>query len=287
MDRQRDLVLVIGATGKQGGAVASELVGAGYRVRAMTRKPESDAAQALHRVGAEIVYGDLDDEASLGEALDDAWGAFSVQNTWETGVQREEDQGKRFARVARDAGVRHFVYSSVASAHRNTGIPHFDNKFRIEETVRGLGFPSHVVIRPVSFMENFLLPAFKPGIDRGTLAMAIEPRTPLQMIAVADIGRYGRHAFEQHQQLNGRAIDIAGDELTMPDVAGILSDITGRTISFVQTPIAEVRSFSEDYALMLEWFDRVGYDADIEGNARTYGIPPTRFREWAHTVSWS
>ena len=102
--------------------------------------------------------GDLDDEASLRKALAGAWGVFAVQNTWEAGVEKEEEQGKRQARLAREAGVQHYVYSSVGSAHKNTGIPHFDNKWRIEETVRGLNFPSHVVLRPVFFMENLLAP---------------------------------------------------------------------------------------------------------------------------------
>ena len=87
---------------------------------------------------------------------------FGVQNTWEAGVEREEVQGKRLATLARDAGVQHYVYTSVGSAHERTGIPHFDNKWRIEETVRGLRFPSHVILRPVFFMENLLAPS-SPG----------------------------------------------------------------------------------------------------------------------------
>ena len=100
----------------------------------MTRKPDSDQAKAFERDGVEMVAGDLDDEASLRKALAGAWGVFAVQNTWEAGVEKEEDQGKRQARLAREAGVRHYVYSSVGSAHKKTGIPHFDNKWRIEES---------------------------------------------------------------------------------------------------------------------------------------------------------
>jgi uncharacterized protein YbjT (DUF2867 family) len=280
-------VLVTGATGKQGGEVARELLARGYRVHAMTRKPEAEKAQELARLGAEIVQGDLDDQASIARALRGAWGTFAVQNTWEAGVEKEEAQGKSFAKAARDAGVQHFVYTSVASAHRKTGIPHFENKWRIEETVRALRFPSSVVIRPVFFMENFLSPGFKPGIDAGKLMMAIRPDTVLQMIAVQDIGKYGRWAFDEHAKLNGRAIDIAGDAHTMPEAALILSKAVGKPVEFVQQPIAEVRKFSEDYAIMLEWFDRVGYDADIEGTARESGIRPTSLAQWAAAAGWS
>ena len=280
-------ILVTGATGQQGGAVAHELLARGHRVRAMTRKPDSAAARKLAALGAEVVAGDLNDEASLGKPLAGAWGAFAVQNTWEAGVEGEEEQGKRFAKAARRAGVQHFVYTSVASAHRKTGIPHFENKWRVEETVRSLGFESHVILRPVFFMENWISPWFKPAIDQGQLAIGIRPQTVLQMIAVGDIGKYGLWAFEESRTLNRREIDIAGDARTMPETARIVGEAAGRPVQFVQVPIEEVRKFSADFALMLEWFDRVGYDADIPARSKESGIAPTSFPDWARQTSWS
>lgn len=281
-----NLILITGATGHQGGATARELLAKGARVRAMTRHPEGPQAAELKRLGAEIVQADFDDAASVERALHGVWGAFAVQNTWEAGVEREEVQGELFAKLARKAGVHHLVYASVASADKKTGIPHFDNKFRVEELVRSLGFPSHTILRPVFFMENWFLPSFLPGIQEGTLAMAIRPQTKLQMIAVHDIGKYGAWAFEHHTELNGRAIDIAGDEMTIPEAAKVLSRAVGHEVRFVQIPIEEVRKFSEDYAIMLEWFDRVGYSADIAARSTESGIRPTRFGDWTTTVSW-
>jgi len=281
------VILVTGATGQQGGAVARELLAAGHKVRAMTRNPDSEPAKALADLRAEVVQGDLNDTASLESALKGAWGAFAVQNTWEAGVDGEEEQGKLFAKIAREAGVQHFVYTSVASAQRETGIPHFDNKWRVEETVRSLGFPSYTIIRPVFFMENLVSPWFKPAIDEGTLAIGIKPDTRVQMIAVGDIGKYGRLAFEKHEELNGRAIDIAGDELSAPDAAAIIGEATGKTVSHFQVPIEQVREFSDDFATMLEWFDSVGYNADVASNATKYGIAPTPFKEWASAANWS
>jgi uncharacterized protein YbjT (DUF2867 family) len=272
------IVLITGATGKQGGAVARALAGKGFRLRAMTRKPEGDAAKAVAALGAEIVAGDLDNAASLKKALAGAWGVFGVQNTWEAGVEREEEQGKRMAQLAREAGVQHYVYSSVGSAHRRTGIPHFENKWRVEETVRGLKFPSHVIIRPVFFMENLPSPWFLHG-DK--LMTAMDPSTSLQMIAVEDIGKYGARAFTDAARLNGREIDLAGDAATMPQTASILSEALGRPIEFVRLPIEEVRKNSADFAMMLEWFDRVGYNADIPGLEREFGFKPFTLREWA------
>lgn len=280
-------VLVSGATGQQGGAIARELLDAGWAVRAMTRRPDGAAAQALAGLGAEVVHGDLDDEASLRRALAGAWGAVAVQNTWEAGVEREEEQGHRFARVAREAGVQHYLYQSVGSAHRQTGIPHFDNKWRVEETIRGLGFSSWVVLRPVFFMENLLSPWFRPYIDQGMLAFGMKPETRLQSIAVADIGKYGLRAFQRRDELNGRSIDIAGDALTAPEMAAVLSEVAGRPIRYQHVPLEEIRKGSEEYAIMLDWFDRVGYEADIEGNARAYDVAPTRFRDWAARQDWT
>jgi uncharacterized protein YbjT (DUF2867 family) len=272
-------VLVTGATGKQGGATARALRGKGFNIHAMTRKPESDAARAIARdTGAEIVQGDLNDPASLKKALTGMWGVFAVQNTWEAGVAGEEEQGKRIAQLAREAGVQHYVYSSVGSAHRNTGIPHFDNKFRIEETVRGIEFPSYVILRPVFFMENLPTPWFVNGDN---LYAALPPTTRLQMIAVDDIGQYSARAFTDAAKLNRREIDIAGDERTMPEAAAVLSSALGRSITFVQIPISEVRKNSEDFAAMLEWFERVGYNVDIAGLAREFGIRPTSLDAWA------
>jgi uncharacterized protein YbjT (DUF2867 family) len=252
----------------------------------MTRDPSKDAAKALGSLGAEVVAGDLDDPASVKKALEGCWGAFAVQNTWEAGVEKEEQQGKDFAKAAKEAGIQHLVYSSVGSANRNTGVPHFDNKARVEQTIAGLGFPSYVILRPVFFMENLSSPyLFKPKED-GLLAVALDPSTKLQMVAVADIGKYGLLAFEKADELNGKAIDFAGDSLTMPEAAGVIGEVAGRDIKHYRVPIEDVRSFSEDMALMFEWFDNVGYNADISGQQAKYGIRPTPFKEWAKTASW-
>ena len=272
-------VLITGATGKQGGATVRALAGKGFTLRAMTRHPESDAAKAVaSETGAEIVHGDLDDAASLKKALTGAWGVFGVQNTREAGVEGEEEQGKRLASLAREAGVQHFVYTSVGSAHRKTGIPHFDNKARVEDSIRAAGFPSYVIFRPVFFMENLTSPWFLNG---DTIYAAMRPDLKLQMISVDDIGKYVARGFTNADKLNRREIDLAGDEVTMSDVAMALSSGLGRNISFAQIPISEVRKNNDDFATMLEWFERVGFDVDIPSLEREFGIKGTRLVEWA------
>ncbi|MGH9383397.1 MAG: NmrA/HSCARG family protein [Vicinamibacterales bacterium] len=274
-------ILITGATGNQGGATARALAGKGFTIRAMTRKPTGEAAKAIAATGATIVEGDLDDLDSVRAALESAWGAYAVQNTWEAGVLKEEEQGHRFATAARDAGVQHFVYSSVGSAHRRSGIPHFENKSRVEDTVRSLGFASYTIIRPVFFMENLASPWF---LNDNKLYAALAPTTAVQMIAVSDIGKYGAKAFLEPDRLNRRELDIAGDEVTMPEAAAALSRGLGRQIDFVQIPISEVRKNSEDFATMLEWFEAVGYDVHIKSIAREFGIEPLSIEQWARTL---
>jgi len=249
-------ILITGVTGNQGGAVAKALQGTGLHLRGLTRKPDSEQAAALAHQGVDIVKGDLDDEGSLRRALDGVWGVFGVQNAGEVGAEREEAQGKRLAKLAREAGVEHYVYTSVGSAHKQTGVPHFDSKWHIEETVRGLRFPSHVILRPVFFMDNLLAPFSLQG---STLAWALGPSTRLQMIAVDDIGWFGARAFTDAAALNRREIDLAGDVRTMPEAAEILTEALGQPIAFAQTPIEQVRQYSKDIAVMLQWFEHVGY----------------------------
>jgi len=270
-------ILITGATGQQGGAVLRHLVGKGFELRALTRNPDSDKAKALAAQDVEVVKGDLDDEASLKAALQGAWGVFAVQNTWEAGVEKEEEQGRRIAKLAKEAGVQHFVYSSVGSAERETGIPHFDNKWRVEETVRVLDFPSFVILRPVFFMENLPSPWFLNG-DK--IVTALKPETKLQMVAVDDIGRIGAQAFTDTSKMRGREIELAGDEVTMPEATAILGKALGRQLEYMPIPMTEIRKNSEDFALMLEWFESTGYNADIAALNKDFGHMQ-RLDEWA------
>jgi uncharacterized protein YbjT (DUF2867 family) len=272
------LILITGATGRQGGATLRHLSKrGGFKLRALTRKPDSDAAKAVASLGAELVAGDFDDAASLERAMSGVWGVFSVQNTWAAGVEKEEEHGKRVAKIARDKGVQHFVYTSVGSADEKSGVPHFENKFRIEQTVKQLGFPSHVILRPVFFMENITSPGFLNG-DK--LTTALKPDTKLQMVAVDDIGKFSAKAFTDAEKFKGAEIDYAGDAVTMPEAAVALSELTGKTVSYQPIPIEAVRANSDDLATMLEWFDAGGYTADIPSLESQWGIRPMTLKQW-------
>ena len=257
----RRVILVSGATGQQGGTVARNLLERGFAVRALTRDTDKAAARELADLGAEVVSGDLEDRASIERVLDGVYGVFSVQQFMETGVEGEVRQGVLLADAARAAGVEHLVYSSVGSAHRETGIPHFESKFEVEEHVRASGVP-YTVLRPVFFMQNWEF--MREPILGGTLPQPLDPDKPFQMIDADDIGVFAAMAFDDPEPWIGREVDIAGDELTMPEIAGTLSRVIGRNVDYFQVPWEGFEEqMGEEYAVMYRWFNDHGYEANI------------------------
>lgn len=255
------VILVSGATGQQGGAVSRSLLERGFAVRALTRNPDKSEARELSDLGAEVVSGDLEDSASIESLLDGVYGVFSVQQFGEVGIEGEIRQGVQLADAAKAAGVEHLVYSSVGSAHRETGIPHFDSKFEVEEHVRASGVP-YTVLRPVFFMQNWEF--MREPIFGGTLPQPLDPDKPLQMVAVEDIGVFAAMAFEDPETWVGREIELAGDELTMTEIAATFSRVIGRNVDYFQVPWEGFEEqMGEEYAIMYRWFNDEGYEADI------------------------
>jgi uncharacterized protein YbjT (DUF2867 family) len=255
------VILVSGATGQQGGSVARNLLQGGFAVRALTRDTEKAAAKELADHGAELVSGDLEDRASIERVLDGVYGVFSVQQFWEVGVEGEVRQGVLLADAAKEAGVEHLVYSSVGSAHRETSIPHFDSKWEVEEHVRASGVP-YTVLRPVFFMQNWEM--MREPILGGTLPQPLDPDKPFQMIDAEDIGVFAAKAFDDPETWIGRELDIAGDELTMPEIAGLFSRVIGRNVDHFQVPWDGFeKQMGEEYTIMYRWFNDYGYEANI------------------------
>ncbi len=280
-------VLVTGATGQQGGAVARALLSRRHRVKALTRNPDSDAARRLASAGAEIVAGDLADTTSLAKAAGAVDTMFLMGSNVSAGAEEEARQGILAADAAKAAGVGHLIYSSVADANKKTGIPHFESKYRVESHLAGLGIPV-TISAPVAFMENAVSPWSLGGLRQGTHAFAMPPKRVLQLVALADIGAFVAALVERREQVFGKRFDFAGDELSGEEQAKILSQAIGRPITYQEIPIAVIRKQSEDIALMSEWFDRVGYDVDIA--ALQTNFPEVRwhsFADWAREFDWS
>jgi uncharacterized protein YbjT (DUF2867 family) len=275
-------IVVTGATGKQGGATFHHLKQRGFLVRAMVRNPEGEKVRELENQGAEVLRGDFDNPDSLDRALDGADGAFSVQD-WQAGAEAEIRQGIAFAEAANRQEVGHLVYSSVAAADQNTGIPHFESKGRVEERVRQTGVP-WTIFRPVFFMENWLM--MREGIEAGVITLPLSPETRLQMIAVDDIGAFVALAFEHPGRWHNRAFELAGDELSMTEIAAVFSSASGREVRYQQAPWDQFeQQAGHELTVMYRWFEDNGYHVDIAEVRREYPHL-TGFNRWL-TQNWS
>jgi len=280
-------VLVAGATGRQGGAVARLLLDRGHHVRALTRRPSCRAAASLHVLGADVYEGDLDSMSSVKHAAEGADAFFLMATPFEEGVQAEVRQAHNAAKAAKDAGVEHIVYSSVAGADQSTGNPHFESKRKVETYIRGMG-PSYTIVAPVFFMENLLDPTFRQGLRAGKLWMPLRPTRSLQMVAVADIAGLVRLVLERPTEFQAKRIEIASDSLTGPEMARTLTKATGIEIDYAEAALSAVRSQSEDLARTWEWLDRVGYNCDIDSLRQVYpDVGWHDFGRWAREQDWS
>lgn len=279
-----DLILVTGATGQQGGAVIRYLLRAGQKVRAFTRHPEK--AEHLKTLGVEVVQGDLTDEASVKRALQGIKRMFLVTTPYEAGTDIETKQGISAVEAAKEAGLEHLVYSSVGSAQRNTAIPHFDSKRAVELRIQELGI-RNTIIRPVFFMDNFGAPWALPMAQQGIISFPMMPETRLAMVAVDNVGDYIAQALLHPEKYLGQEIELAGEELTIPKAAEIISRATGKKIVFQQLPDESAEKvFGHDFAEMFRWFDKVGYNPDIPMLEKKHGIRLTRFAEYIKTAPW-
>jgi uncharacterized protein YbjT (DUF2867 family) len=204
--------------------------------------------------------GDLDDRVSLEHALQGAYGLHSVQAYMPKEPEREVRQGTTVVDAARAAGVQHFVYSSAAGADRHIGIPETDSKWAIEEHLRSSGLPA-TILRPAYFMNN--LEFMKQWILGGTWSMSLPADRSMQLIAADDIGAFVALAFARPADFVGRALELAGDELTMQEVAETLSRVIGRPVRFTPLPIEQTRAFDPNLAALCEWLATHDFGADL------------------------
>jgi uncharacterized protein YbjT (DUF2867 family) len=237
--------------------------------------------------GVTIVPGNFDDEGSLERAARGVDTVFAMSTPYESGAKTETQEGINILRAASRVRVKHFVYSSVAGADRASGIPHFDSKFEVEKEIRRSGIP-FTIVAPVFFMDNFLADWMAAGIAQGSIAIAVPATRRLQQIAVEDIARFTALVIEHRESFLGKRIDIASDELTLTTATAAISEASGRSIKYTAVPIAAAQSSNSDLARMYEWFDRVGYDADVVGLRELYPeVNWHRFVDWAREQRWS
>lgn len=284
-------ILIIGATGKQGGATARALLASQKPIRVLVRDPDADKARQLAADGAELVSGDLDNMASLVAAASGVTSVFSIPYPDLANLDGDAEftRAQNLISAAKVAGVSQFVHSSVAGAgdfshpgwqeEGRWGRHYWESKWAIEELVRGAGFASWTVLKPATFMENLLEQSFLFGDWRQSgfvTAYAAETRIP--WIAVADIGTAAAAAIGDPARFNGQSIELAGELLTMTESAAILSEVLGRPVG------APVLSYEEARARGLH---PAAISVQDYQNARSgptppdLGFPLTPFRVWA------
>jgi uncharacterized protein YbjT (DUF2867 family) len=255
----KKIIAVVGATGQQGGGLARAILDdpAGqFAVRAITRRPDSDAAKALADRGAEIVTGDLDDEASLTKALQGAYGAFFVTAFWEyNSVEREQAQARAMAAAAKAAGLQHAVWSTlpdtrehiphdddrVPTLHGSYKVPHFDSKGEADSFFTDAGVPT-TFLSTTFYFESFI-DFFRPtrGED-GTLAIHLPMGDrKLPGIAAEDIGRTAFGIFERGTDLVGQTVNASGENLTGDEYAAAFSKAFGEDVAYRPMGLDAVR----------------------------------------------
>jgi uncharacterized protein YbjT (DUF2867 family) len=288
-DRKQDMVqeltvVVTGSTGHQGGAVARGLLERGHKVRAVTRDPNSSRAKGLASAGATLVAASLEDSASITKALEGATSLFAMTTPFGGGTDAETRQGVAAADAAKAAGV-HLVFTSVGSANRQTGVPHFDSKYEVEKHIAKIGVRA-TILAPVYFMDN--LTFGKEQLAKGTYAAALPRTRMLAQIAVEDIGAVAVRVLEGADRFTGKRFDLAGDELTGNDIVAILARVTGRPFTYYQVPLDVIRQgMGEDAVSMYEWFDRVGFTVDRAALRRTFpDVAFHDFESWAKALDW-
>lgn len=271
------IILVTGATGRQGGAAYRHLQKKGFKLRALVRDPNSVQARQLTGRRNEVIQGSLDDPDSLMRALDGVYGVFSVQPYSANEIQ----QGVAVIEAAKRQRVSHFVYSSVGSADEETGIPHFESKVKVEEHLRSSGL-QHTIVRPVFFMENWHR-GFGASIRSGQLQQPLSPTAKLQMIAVDDIGAFAALAFEHPDKWKNRTFSLAGDELSMQQIADAFTRATALDVNYVQVSWDQFeKNMGRELTVMYHWFEEKGFHFNIDGVRREYPQTHT-FDQWLKT----
>jgi len=280
-------ILVTGATGQQGGALARLLLKKKHEVYALIRstKLESPKAQNLRNQGAKLVEADLDKPESLEQATNGIDSVF-LMGTWvEVGTEGEIRRGKMMVDIAKEKKIEHIVYSSVVNADKNTGIPHFESKYKVEQHIKNSGIP-YTIIGPTFFMDN-LLSYSLAGLQQGQVALPLSPSRILQQSAVENIAEFSALALERRNSFIGKRIDIASDEITGEQAAKVLSNELGHKIRYEQVPMEQIRQTSEDLAVMFEWFERIGTGVDVAALHKQYPeVNWLTFKDWVKSQNW-
>ena len=247
-------IFVTGATGNQGGAVVRNLLSKGFYVKALTRNPQSAATKNLDHPNVEIVKGDLNDPATYKQYLQGVSGVF-CNLVFKYGVDKEIKQGVELIKLSAENNIRHFVYSSVIGCDLNTGIPHWESKFKIENRLKESGM-NYTIIRPSSLYENLLIPQVKSGIMKGKLVLPTHKNKVQQFICSEDVGRVAATIFSNTEKYFGKTITLATEQMDGEQLAAVFSKTLNKEMKFQQLPMFIVwLAMGKNLAKMFRWIN--------------------------------
>jgi uncharacterized protein YbjT (DUF2867 family) len=290
-----DFVLVTGATGQQGGAVARALVAAGTPVRALVRDPGTERARALAELGVQLVRGDLDEPESLKPALDGARGLFSVQTPDFTDLAGDTEvvRARTLAAAAAAAGVQQVVHTSASGSARRIDEERWGafvgHAFRVkaltEDALRDVGARATTILRPSAFMENFLAPSYfyaEGSAER--ILVAYDPDVPQAFVAVDDIGAAAAAAFAHPDRFDAVELELASDRLSLRDAVTTLSRVWGRRLSLPESRQAAIADGLPEVFVRSQTYLSERPAPAFPAYARAFGLPTTSLEEWARSV---
>ncbi len=272
-------VVVCGATGRQGGAVARRLLEQGWPVRALTRKPDGRPARALAKRGATVVRADMGDRRSLDAAFEGAYGVYSVQNPATSGLDGEVEQGKNVADAAKAAGVRHLVYGS-AGFGEPTGVGSWDSKVAVEAHMRALELP-FTTLRPMAFMELMTDKSFYPQLSTWRVMPKLAgPNTKIGWLAVDDLGVIAARVLADPGKFVGKAFSLVADAQSIDECRAVWQEMRGRCPRGLRIPVALFeRLAGDDLTTMWRWVRRTPISFDT-GPTRDLHPQALTVREW-------
>lgn len=280
-------VLVVDVQGVRGSSVGQALLRAGYRVRGWTHARNSEGALALEQQGAEIVGGATETQDSLRLAMTGVTATVLAGSPLELGMPTETRTGERIIQAALATGVPFLVMLSIAGAEQHTGIPQFDNKGVIEQSLRASGVP-HTILAPTFLMENLLTVNLLAQLRQGRLSLPLDPDRHLQMLAAHDLGTFVSLVLSRQEEFHGQRVVLASDEVTGRQMAAALSHRVGLSIQYQVRPIEQVRAWNPDYAQMFEWLNRIGFNGNVEALRKRWPDVDWRsFERWAAEQKWT
>lgn len=266
MARGDDVIVVTGATGRQGGAVARHLVADGWRVRGVTRSPDSGAAKQLATLGVDVVQADMADRGAMRRVCEGAHGVFSVQNPMISGSDGEVAQGCNVADAAADAGVAHLVYGSAGPGTPGTGVASWDDKLEVAARIRRRGVPL-TVLRPMAFMELMTDKDLYPAVGVWQLMpKLIGEDYPVPWLSAEDLGAVAARAFSDPATYVGADLSLAAEVRTIGECREIWRRVTGRRPRRVPMPLWLFQRFvGPDLLRMWHWIPQHQVVADVPG----------------------